>query len=134
MQSHSTITFEERSRLCRCLNYSKLSFEASKDLAKNPRIPPRVAMQALISQQSKIPTSDVVTESPRMNASQIVLYNEKNRNSFSQEKQDVALNLEKMQWRVIELEKLRKEMNGQVSKLFAPNVLLNPATSSPRFC
>ncbi|TKY67703.1 BTB/POZ domain-containing protein [Spatholobus suberectus] len=136
LESHPIISFEERSRLCRCLNYSKLSFEASKDLAKNPRIPPRVAMQALISQQSKIPTSDFVSESPRMNPSQIVLYNEANRESFSQEKKDMKLNLERMQWGVIELEKLRKEMNGQVSKLFMHNVLLNPAraSSSPRFC
>ncbi|XP_020215215.1 BTB/POZ domain-containing protein At1g50280 [Cajanus cajan] len=135
IESHPIITFEERSRLCRCLNYSKLSFEASKDLAKNPRIPPRVAMQALISQQSKIPTSDFVTESPRMKPSQIVLYNETNKDSFSQEKKDMRLNLERMQWGVIELEKLHK-MNGQVSKLLTHHVSLNPAraSSSPRFC
>ncbi|KAK7404365.1 hypothetical protein VNO78_05207 [Psophocarpus tetragonolobus] len=137
LESHPRMTFEERSRLCRCLNYSKLSFEASKDLAKNPRIPPRVAMQALISQQSKIPTSDFVIESPRMKKhSQIVLYNEANRESFSIQKKDMRLNLDKMQWGVIELAKLRTEMNGQVSQLFTHNVLLNsaPASSSPRFC
>ncbi|KAK7264155.1 hypothetical protein RJT34_31759 [Clitoria ternatea] len=135
LESHPSIIFEERSRLCRCLNYSKLSFEASKDLAKNPRIPPRVAMQALISQQSKIPTSEFVPEGPRSKSSQIVLYNEANRESFSQEKKDVRLSLEGMQWKVIELEELPKEMNGEVSKLFT-NVLLNPvrARSSPRFC
>ncbi|KAG4973692.1 hypothetical protein JHK87_030513 [Glycine soja] len=136
LESHPTITFEERSRLCRCLNYSKLSFEASKDLAKNPRIPPRVAMQALISQQPKISTSDLVTESPRMKHSQLVLSNEANRESFSQERRDMKLNIEKMQWGVIELAKLRKQMNGQEPQLFTHNVLLNPAraSSSPRFC
>ena len=51
MQSHPTISLEERSRLCRCLNYEKLSLEAYKDLAKNPRVPPRLAVQALASQK-----------------------------------------------------------------------------------
>ncbi|KAL2329104.1 hypothetical protein Fmac_022531 [Flemingia macrophylla] len=136
LESHPTITFEERSRLCRCLNYSKLSFEASKDLAKNPRIPPRVAMQALISQQSKISTSDYVTDSPRMKSSHIVLFNKKaNRVSFSQEKEDTRLNLDRMHWGVIELQKLRK-MKGNVPKLLTRDVLLNPArtSSSPRLC
>ncbi|KAK7407773.1 hypothetical protein VNO78_09843 [Psophocarpus tetragonolobus] len=62
LQSHPMLAFEERSRLCRCLNYYKLSFEACKDLAKNPRIPPMVAMQALISQQINIPSSDTAIE------------------------------------------------------------------------
>ncbi|XP_014520109.1 BTB/POZ domain-containing protein At1g50280 [Vigna radiata var. radiata] len=132
LQSHPIITFEERSRLCRCLNYTKLTFEASKDLAKNPRIPPRVAMQALISQQSKVPTIDYVTESPRVKPSQLVLYNGKTRNSFTKEKKEMELNIDKMQWGVIELAKLHKEMNGHVSKL----ILLDPprTSSSPRFC
>lgn len=132
LQSHPIITFEERSRLCRCLNYTKLTFEASKDLAKNPRIPPRVAMQALISQQSKVPTIDYVTESPRVKPSQLVLYNGKTRNSFTKEKKEMELSIDKMQWGVIELAKLHKEMNGHVSKL----ILLDPprTSSSPRFC
>ena len=130
------ITFEERSRLCRCLNYSKLSFEASKDLAKNPRIPPRIAMQALISQQSKIPTNNLETDGPGMKPYQLVLYNEANRDSFSQEKKDMTLNMDKMQWKVVELEELCKEMNGQMSKLVNRSALFNPvrARDPPRFC
>ncbi|KAJ6357360.1 hypothetical protein OIU78_005254 [Salix suchowensis] len=56
--SHPTLSFEERSRLCGCLNYAKMSLEACKDLAKNPRIPPNIAVQALKLQHSKIPESD----------------------------------------------------------------------------
>ncbi|XP_027355485.1 BTB/POZ domain-containing protein At3g19850-like [Abrus precatorius] len=136
LESHPIITFEERSRLCRCLNYRKLSFEASKDLAKNPRIPPRIAMQALISQQSQISTSDFVLETQRKKSSQIVLYNEAKKDNFSEEKKDMRLNLERLQWRVVELEKLPKEMKGQGSKLFSHNVLFNHehARASPRFC
>ncbi|CAL0304295.1 unnamed protein product [Lupinus luteus] len=127
LESHPTITFEERSRLCRCLNYSKLSFEASKDIAKSPRIPPRIAMQALISHQTKIPTSDIGTKSPRMNHSQVVLYNEANTGSLKEKTQ----NQERMQRRVVEV-----EMNGQVSKFVSHKMLLNPARSRAllRFC
>ncbi|KAF7809374.1 pentatricopeptide repeat-containing protein [Senna tora] len=113
LESHPMITFEERSRLCRCLNYKKLSFGACKDLAKNPRIPPRIAMQALISQQTKIP-SPSKDESASMTPSQIVLYDT---DIFSQDKQDMRLNLERMQSRVVELEKLCREMKGQMSSL-----------------
>lgn len=48
MQSHPALSLEDRSKLCRCLNYEKLTCETCRDLAKNPRIPPRVAVQALL--------------------------------------------------------------------------------------
>ncbi|KAE9620295.1 hypothetical protein Lal_00019127 [Lupinus albus] len=128
LESHPRSTFEERSRLCRCLNYSKLSFEVSKDMAKSPRIPPRIAMQALISQKTKIPTTEFVPERSKMNPSQILLYNEDNNTE--------SFILEKMQRRVVELEKLCKEMDGHLSKLVGHRVLFNPAPSRPllRFC
>lgn len=135
LQSHPNVPFEERSRLCKCLNYSKLSFGASKDLAKNPRIPPIVAMQALISQQTKIPTTNFVTESPRKSRSQIVMYNEGTIDSFSQEKKQMKLNLEILKCKAVKVEKL-EEMNGQISNMFSRNVLLTPARAraSPRYC
>ncbi|KAK7310214.1 hypothetical protein RJT34_07578 [Clitoria ternatea] len=105
LQSHPRLAFEERSRLCRCLNYNKLSFEVCKDLAKNPKIPPRIAMQALISQQTIISTSD---------ESQIILYCN-NTDTFLEEKDGMRLNLEKMEKRVRELEKLCREMKVQMS-------------------
>ncbi|XP_027362474.1 BTB/POZ domain-containing protein At1g50280-like [Abrus precatorius] len=116
LQSHAMLAFEERSRLCGCLNYNKLSFEACKDLAKNPRIPPRIAMQALISQQTKIPLSDLAYDgSEIMNPSQISLYYD-NTDSFLQEKEDMKINLKRMQMRVRELEKLCKEMKVQMPR------------------
>ncbi|KAK2435047.1 BTB/POZ domain-containing protein [Trifolium repens] len=134
LESHPNVPFEERSRLCKCLNYGKLSFGASKDLAKNPRIPPGVAMQALISQQRKIPTSNFVTESPRKSRSQIVVYNEATKDSFSQERKYIKLNLEGLQYKAVELEKL-EEVNGQISNMFSSNVLLTPrARTLPRYC
>ncbi|KAK3222481.1 hypothetical protein Dsin_009506 [Dipteronia sinensis] len=49
LQSHPRLSLEERSKLCRCLNYEKLSLEACKELAKNPKI----TIEALISQHSE---------------------------------------------------------------------------------
>ncbi|KAK7308464.1 hypothetical protein VNO77_42070 [Canavalia gladiata] len=116
LQAHPMLTFVESSRLCGCLNYSKLSFEACKDLAKNHIIPPRIAMQALISQQKKIPQSDLaIDESEIMNPSQIILYYDKT-HSFLEEKEDRRLHLEKMQRRVRELENLCREMKVQISR------------------
>lgn len=121
--------------MCKCLNYGKLSFGASKDLAKNPRIPPGVAMQALISQQTKFPTSNFVTESPRISRSQIVLYNEASIDGLSQEKKHMKLNLEVLKYKAVELEKF-EEMNGQISNMFSRNVLLNHVRARvlPRYC
>ncbi|KAK2635766.1 hypothetical protein Ddye_030558 [Dipteronia dyeriana] len=53
LQSHPRLSLEERSKLCRCLNYEKLSLEACKELAKNHKIPPKITIEALISQHSK---------------------------------------------------------------------------------
>ncbi|XP_074569032.1 BTB/POZ domain-containing protein At3g19850-like [Curcuma longa] len=54
LESHPTLTVEERTRLCGCLNYEKLTLEACKELAKSRRVPPMVAVQALASQQHKV--------------------------------------------------------------------------------
>nr|KYP65441.1 BTB/POZ domain-containing protein At1g30440 family [Cajanus cajan] len=112
LQSHPMLASEERSRLCRCLNFNKLSFEVCKDLAKNPKIPPTISMQALISQQTNIPSSD---ESEIVNPSQIILYYDKT-DSFLEEKEDMRQKLERMEWRVKELEILCKEMKVHMSR------------------
>ncbi|KAM3281242.1 BTB/POZ domain-containing protein isoform X1 [Capsicum chacoense] len=123
LESHPALSLEERSRLCRCLNYEKLSLEACKDLAKNPRISPRIAVKALASQScSTIPTI-------KDNNSQLVLYktNKSDHQSSStssdhqslqeEEHEYMRLHLQKMQWRVVELEKICKDMKGQMTKM-----------------
>ncbi|KAL2541352.1 BTB/POZ domain-containing protein [Abeliophyllum distichum] len=112
LQSHPALSLEERSRLCRCLNYEKLGLEACKDLAKNPRIPPRIAIQALSSQHSIIKMADDYDSSMSTN-NQLVLYNSCNNNDM----------------RVKELEKVfYKERRGQMSRIPSHN------TAMPRFC
>lgn len=112
IQSHVSLSIEERSRLCGCLNYEKLSLAVCKELAKNPRIPPRIAVQALISQQSKVPEElDYCDNLSTSGTTQIVLYNDKDNDaeSFLEENEDMRQNLSRMQWRVVELEKVCRE-------------------------
>ncbi|ESW25099.1 hypothetical protein PHAVU_003G007300 [Phaseolus vulgaris] len=108
LQSHPMVAFEERSRLCRCLNYNKLSFEVCKDLAKNPRIPPIIAMQALISQQPNLPSTHLPIPS------QNILYYH-NTDSFLEDKEDIRQNLQRMEQRVQELEILCREIKVHMS-------------------
>ncbi|XP_009612434.1 BTB/POZ domain-containing protein At3g19850 isoform X1 [Nicotiana tomentosiformis] len=147
LESHPTLSLEERSRLCRCLNYEKLSLEACKDLAKNPRISPRIAVQALASQNSSsIPTTDNnFVKETKVSNSQMVLYKKNKSDSSSSSDQHILqeeeheymrLNLQKMQWRVVELEKICKDMKGQMSKMVKSGVMVPPAHTRalPRLC
>ena len=147
MQSHLTLSLEERSRVGRCLNYEKLTFEASKDLAKNPRIPPNISVQALMSQQSKVPQNEFVYESGSSGSksnyshSHLILFNGSidSEESFSEGTEDMKLNLQKKKWRLVELEKACREMKGQtqISRLVRHNTTtITPWYNGtlPRFC
>ena len=102
MQSHGTLTMEERGTLCRCLNYEKLTLEGCKDLARNRRIPPGIAVQALSSQRlPKGPNPLSPSRTPR-------------RLVVDEEKEALRVDLRRMQGRVVELETACKEMKGQV--------------------
>uniref|UniRef100_A0A0D9W2K6 NPH3 domain-containing protein n=1 Tax=Leersia perrieri TaxID=77586 RepID=A0A0D9W2K6_9ORYZ len=123
LESHPTLTIEERTTLCRCLNYEKLTLEACKDLAKNRRIPPGIAVQALASQQSKLQIKPAAAKpsSSRPDPSQtprrvVVARNVVDLDAMD-EKELLKLNLQKMQSRVVELERACKEMRGQMSKM-----------------
>ncbi|KAJ0234555.1 BTB/POZ domain-containing protein [Hirschfeldia incana] len=63
LQSHPNLTPEDRTKICRCLNYKKLTLETCRQLARNPKIPPDIAIQALKSrcdnQEHRTPTPDV---------------------------------------------------------------------------
>lgn len=143
LQSHPSLSFEERSRLCRCLNYQKLTLEACKDLAKNPKIPPRIAVQALASQRSHVkPARESVHESliTVKTDSRIILYDGSGADAddnLSEENEDMRMNLQRMQWRVVELEKVCKDMKGQMSKLVKTKAITTPQAPDrvlPRLC
>ncbi|TVU16539.1 hypothetical protein EJB05_40109, partial [Eragrostis curvula] len=127
LESHPTLSLEDRTTLCRCLNYEKLTLEACKDLAKNRRIPPGVAVQALASQQSKLQITKHAKEGrsdPSQTPRRVVRASARTRSvdlsdgrGGSDEKEVLRLNLQRMQSRVVELERACKEMKGQMSKM-----------------
>ena len=53
-QAHPTLTEHERKRLCRVMDCQKLSFDACMHAAQNERLPLRVVVQVLFSEQVKI--------------------------------------------------------------------------------
>jgi hypothetical protein len=53
-QAHPTMTEHERKRLCRVMDCQKLSFDACMHAAQNERLPLRVVVQVLFSEQVKI--------------------------------------------------------------------------------
>ncbi|KAF6160770.1 hypothetical protein GIB67_035971 [Kingdonia uniflora] len=135
LESHPTLTMEERSRICRCLNYEKLSLEACKELAKNPRVPPRITVEALVAQQAKVQIKEIITapESPSWSETDTDKFSE----FSSEEKEEMKMNLQKMQCRVVELEKVCKQMKGQMSKLMVKDKVFSNLTNSralPRLC
>ncbi|XP_020573439.1 BTB/POZ domain-containing protein At1g50280-like [Phalaenopsis equestris] len=126
IQSHPNLSFKERKRLCRCLNYEKLTLETCKDLAKNPKIPPDVAVQALASQLPKLQA-----ETKRMNflnndCSKPVLHPSEAKIDSSppycfEQKQILRFNFQQIQKRKTELENLCNEMSAHMPKIVKSN-------------
>ncbi|RWW74632.1 hypothetical protein BHE74_00017425 [Ensete ventricosum] len=124
-QSHPTLSAEERTRLCGCLNYEKLTLEACKDLAKNPRVPPGAAVQALVSQHSKLHLGTDVAHPSRTPAASP---------ESPHEKEQLKLSLQRIQCRVKELEKACRNMKGQMSKMVKTKSLTHSNRGMPRLC
>lgn len=136
-QSHPTLSTEERTRLCRCLNYEKLTLEACKDLAKNRRIPPGVAVQALASQQSEMQIRSSMAEAsqtPRRVARTTATAAEGVSPELLDEEQQLRLNLQRMQFRVKELEKVCRNMKGQMAKMAKGKSTSHGSRGMPRLC
>lgn len=152
VQAHSGLSEEEKKRLCYALNYEKLSSESCEHLARNSKFPSRSAVEALASQQNKLkslledtsqpepfidsPCSLVDTEikdKKEDSCDQIVLY--AGRVDISNENEKLRANLRGMQCRVVELEKICKKMQNQMSKMLKSRVSRqNNARSLPRLC
>ncbi|KAF8414056.1 hypothetical protein HHK36_002055 [Tetracentron sinense] len=134
LEVHAGLSEEEKMKVCCALNYEKLSIEACKHVAQNPKFPSRTAVQALISQQSKLksllqdtnhlksfddsPCSYIEKGSKgkkEEEGEQIVLYAKKL--DLSMENEKLRANLQGMQWRVMELEKVCRKMQTQMTKI-----------------
>lgn len=136
-------------KICCALNYEKLSSDICKHLAQNPKFPSRSAIQALLSQQSKLKSLLQDTDSlnssntsPCTNGSeanvkitdeQIVLYAK--RLDLATENEKIKTHLQGMQLRVMELEKVCQKLQTQIAKIMKAKAASpgNPK-SLPKLC
>lgn len=139
-------------KLCCALNFKKLSAETCVHLSQNTKFPSKSAVQALISQQLKLKSLLHDTSNSKSNDDlqckamevgkkiekdeadeQVVLYAGKL--DHSAEKEDLRANLQGMQWRVMELEKICRKMQEQMAKIMKSKVRSHNHTRSlPRLC
>ncbi|CAI9090337.1 OLC1v1025088C2 [Oldenlandia corymbosa var. corymbosa] len=152
LEVHSGLSEEEKMRVCGGLNYEKLSAETCNHLTKNRKFPSKAAAEALISQKSKLKSLLHETNQPNSykpspsslvgskgkakkdeSCQQIVLYAGKL--DISTENQRLRAHLQGMQWRVLELEKVCRKMQVQMTKMMRSRLSSqNNAKSLPRLC
>ncbi|KAH7662245.1 NPH3 domain-containing protein [Dioscorea alata] len=148
LQVHSGLAQEEKMKICCAINYEKLSSESCKHLAGNSKFPSRTAMQALITQHSKLKNllqdtnclrkfRNSTHKEQQMNDTeneQVILYAK--RVDISMEDEKLKAHLEGMQWKAMELEKICRKIQNQMTrimkiKLCSPNGGLR---SLPKLC
>ncbi|CAN6457917.1 unnamed protein product [Victoria cruziana] len=152
LEVHSGLSEQEKVKVCRVLNHEKLSVEVCKHITQNSKIPSRSAIQAVISQQSKLKTllegyehspfdinaplsckSDISKSTRRGADDQIVVLAK--RIDLSMENEKLKAHLQGMQWKVIELEKMCRKMQNQMSKMMMKNKASSHGNARlPRLC
>ncbi|XP_020577376.1 BTB/POZ domain-containing protein At3g22104 isoform X2 [Phalaenopsis equestris] len=142
LQVHNRLTEAEKMKICCTINYEKLSLQSCKHLAQNSKFPPRTAVQALLSQQSKI--KGLLEESNHFRSfngeqkqskdgEQIILYDKKVDPLMENEK--LRAHLQGMRWKVIELEKACRKMQNQMTKMVKTKSSCPTGSRSlPRLC
>ncbi|XP_058220229.1 BTB/POZ domain-containing protein At3g22104-like isoform X2 [Rhododendron vialii] len=154
LEVHDWLSEEEKLNLCCGLNYEKLSLQACDQLAQNPKFPSKSAVQALISQHSKpkcllhetnqpkpfidSPCSSVDIDTNRKKDEahqQIVPY--AGNLDISSENEKLKAHLQGMQRRVVELEKVCKKMQTQMTKIMKSRLSSQSSASArslPKLC
>lgn len=145
LQIHTRLSEEEKMNICCAINFEKLSSESCKHLANNTKFPSRTAIQALVSQQSKLKRlfqdggryKSGAHGFPRGNkcddGENIVLYAKKV--DISVENEKLKSHLRGMQWKVIELEKVCRKMQSQMEKMNTTKISATKGSRSlPRLC
>ena len=149
LQSHPNLSSEDRTKLCRCLNYKKLTLEICKQLAKNLKIPPSIAVQALKSQQ-------LSNELPDSREDKIKLNKTRNSRKYLQEKpilvrlkgfgiserlvdgfeNDLRVDLERRHWHKVmdHSEKICKEKKSEIVSRLASHGHFRSSSNFPRLC
>ncbi|CAN6452049.1 unnamed protein product [Victoria cruziana] len=148
LQAHSGLSEEEKMKVCSVLNHEKLSLEVCKHIAQNSTFPSRAAIQAVVCQQSKLKTllqsSDhhprpkpnspfaLKPKDVKVSGNQIVLFTEKL--DLSAENEKLKARLQGMQWKVMELEKMCRKMQTDMSKMLKSKVGNHGSARLPRLC
>ncbi|XP_074562978.1 BTB/POZ domain-containing protein At3g22104-like [Curcuma longa] len=147
LEVHTQLLEEEKTKLFCAINYEKLSSESCKHLAKNSKFPSRTVIRALVSQQRKLrsllqETNQLKEPSPERNQSkkkqlsddqQVILYAKKL--EICSENKRLKSQLQGMQWKVTELEKICKKMQAQMEKAMKMRrVSPSGSKSLPRLC
>lgn len=159
LEVHPTLSEEEEMGLCKSINYNKVSFEASKHIAQNSRFPSKIAIQVLLLQQATLRStldsyyvkssdsfhsnSDSGMHFPQeeevTGSSPVILYSKELDYSsvICEENHELKADLQGMQWRLRELEKVCKKLHSQMSRL--TNVKMKNSSSQthhrlPKLC
>ncbi|GAB4859488.1 hypothetical protein Ancab_010955 [Ancistrocladus abbreviatus] len=153
LEVHVGLSEEEKLNICCVLNFEKLSSEACLHLAQNTKFPSRSALQALISQQTKLKNLLQDINDPRScdsspcshthngiegkkdeTSKQIVLY--AGNLDVVAENEKLRAHLQGMQWRVTQLEKACRKMQTQMTKIMRSrsSSSRNNTRSLPKLC
>lgn len=134
--------------VCSALNYEKLSLEALKHLARNPKFPPRtVAKAVIVSQQTNFKSLLPIPHHPKDfsdSTSRRTVERSKGKKgdpepnlphirklNLSTQHDSLRAHLTGMQWRVTELEKACAEMQAKIDRIMKQRL---PAGSLPKLC
>ncbi|XP_023754841.1 BTB/POZ domain-containing protein At3g22104 isoform X1 [Lactuca sativa] len=153
LQVHMGLSDEEKTNICASLNYEKLSSEICNHVMQNEKFPSKITKLALKAQQVNLenlfldidiqkrfalPPCETETKDGRHG--QVVLYAKQvvphgGKMDIVNENEKMRAHLEGMQWRVIELEKVCKKMQTQMTKILKSRLSRqNSAKSLPRLC
>ncbi|CAL9071459.1 unnamed protein product [Musa textilis] len=143
LEVHAQISDEEKMKICSAINYEQLSSESCKHIARNTKFPSRTAVRALISQQTKLKSLLKETDQSRKpghdpdrdddDDEQIILYAKKL--DLTSEHEKLKSELQRMQWKVMELEKMCRKMQRQMSKAMKTRRAGSSGSRSlPRLC
>ncbi|KAK9051971.1 hypothetical protein SSX86_028599 [Deinandra increscens subsp. villosa] len=145
LQVHMELSDEEKTSIFSSIDYTKLSSETCNHLTQNHKFPPRFAALALTAQQVKLENlfhgMDVqkrfILPSTEMKAEkrhEQVVSND-GKEDIVVENEKMKAHLEGMQWRVVELEKVCRKMQTQMTKILKSKLTRQTSAKSlPRLC
>ncbi|KAK4777385.1 hypothetical protein SAY87_017572 [Trapa incisa] len=144
IEVHPGLSEEEKTKLVFALNYEKLSSESHKHLSQNTRLPSQTTIQALMTKQCKLKSLLQVTNNTRLPITGSPRGVSKGK-AEGQENDQIVIyagvpdpmadnlrlraHLQGMQWRVMELEKVCRKMQAQMTKILKSK---STSHSSPR--